>query len=277
MRSLQLLGRPVSLSAAVGLIIVAVNLCVFFFVQWIAPHDPSAVVGAGWAPPSWRYPLGLDNLGRDLFSRILYGARVTIGAAFAATLIAYLIGGTLGIVAALAGRWIDLVISRVVDVFLAIPTLIFALVLLTVFQGTVALIVTIGILMSPRVYRLTRAVAMDIVALDYVEAARMRGERYAWLIVHEILPNALPALVAEFGVRICFALMFVSGLSFLGFGVQPPNADWGSMVRENAMMVSFGGAAPLYPAAAIALLIVGVNLVVDWYLAARLRKGEELR
>ena len=270
----KLLGRPLTYPAIIGLAIVAVNLLVSLLAPWIAPHSPGDVVGGVWAPPGGEAVLGADNLGRDLLSRIIYGTRVTIGAALASSVLSYLIGWTLGTVAALIGGWIDTAISRLADILLAIPTLIFALALLTVFHGTTALIVTIGVLMSPPVFRVARALALDIVASDYIEVARLRGEGLGWLLVREILPNALPALAAEFGLRLCFSVLFISSLSFLGFGVQPPQADWGSIVRENALVIGFGGFAPLFPAAAIALLTIGVNLVVDWFLSLRARKGE---
>ena len=277
MSRLRLFGHKLSVSALVGFTIVGVNLFFSLFAQWVAPHAPADVLGGVWGPPDGSAWLGHDNLGRDLLSRMIYGAQITIGAALAASFLAYLIGCTLGTLAALSGGWLDALISRSADVLLAIPTLIFALVLLTAFQGTVALIVTIGILMSPRVYRVARAIAMDIVAQDYIEVARLRGEGAAWIVLREILPNALPGLAAEFGLRICFSVLFISSLSFLGFGVQPPQADWGTMVRENAMVIGFGGLAPLFPAAAIALLTVGVNLVVDWVLSLRASKIEMLR
>jgi peptide/nickel transport system permease protein len=154
-----------------------------------------------------------------------------------------------------------------VDVLMAIPTLIFALVVLSVLPpSVVTLVVVIAVLDSTRVFRLSRAVAMDIAVLDFVEVARLRGERLPWIIFREVLPNTLPPLIAEFGLRFCFAFLFLSSLSFLGLGIQPPAADWGGMVRDNANAISFGLIIPLIPAAAIAILTIGVNLVVDWQL-----------
>ena len=274
---MKLFGRPLSVLAFIGLVLVALNIFLAVFASWIAPHDAGEIVGDVWALPHSGAWLGHDNLGRDLLARLIHGGQLTIGAAVAATIFSYVVGCLLGIVAALTGRWVDLTISRGADVMLAIPTLIFALTLLTVFQGTIALIVTIGLLMAPRVFRFARAIAVDIVAMEYIEVARLRGERTGWIVLREILPNALPGLTAEFGLRICFAVLFISSLSFLGFGVQPPQADWGAMVRENALVISFGGFAPLYPAMAIAQLTVGVNLVVDWILAARTAETEVIR
>jgi peptide/nickel transport system permease protein len=161
-----------------------------------------------------------------------------------------------------------MLLSRAVDALMAIPTLIFALLVLSVLGTSIPVLIgTIAVLDSTRVFRLSRAVAMNIVVLEYVEAARLRGEGLGWVMGREILPNALPPLIAEFGLRFCFAFLFIASLSFLGLGIQPPFADWGSMVRDNAQAISFGGIAPLIPAAAIALLTIGVNLIVDWILS----------
>jgi peptide/nickel transport system permease protein len=156
---------------------------------------------------------------------------------------------------------------------MAIPSLIFALVLLSIFGSTVTnLIIIIAVLDSTRVFRLTRAVSINVVVMDYVEAARLRGEGLVWIMRREILPNILPPLIAEFGLRFCFVFLTIAALSFLGVGIQPPTADWGSMVRENASLIQFAqydlkaGLTPLLPATAIALLTVAVNFVVDWFL-----------
>jgi len=122
------------------------------------------------------------------------------------------------------------------------------------------------VLDSTRVFRLSRAVGMNVVVMEYVEAAKLRGEGLWWIIRSEILPNIMPPMVAEFGLRFCFVFLFISALSFLGLGIQPPTADWGSMVRDNATLITFGDVTPLLPAGAIALLTVGVNFVVDWFL-----------
>ena len=173
----------------------------------------------------------------------------------------------LGFLAATLKGWVDQLISRLVDILMAFPTLIFALMALSVLGTSVgALILVIALLDSTRVYRLSRAVAMDIAVMEYVEAARLRGEKIWWLMRQEILPNAMPPLVAEFGLRFCFVFLFIAALSFLGLGLQPPTADWGGMVRENAGAITFGIFIPLWPAGAIAFLTVGVNLIVDWFL-----------
>ena len=202
-----------------------------------------------------------------MLTRLLYGARNTIGIALITTLLAFLIGGITGILAAILGGWADQLMSRLVDVLMAIPSLIFSLLLLTIFGTSIpVLIIIIAVLDSTRVFRLARAVSLNVVVMDYVEAARLRGEGLAWITLREVLPNIMPPLVAEFGLRFCFVFLTIAALSFLGLGIQPPTADWGSMVRDNATLISYGDITPLLPAGAIALLTIGVNFIVDWFL-----------
>ena len=255
------------LSARIGMGIILLNVLAAVFAPLIAPYGETSVVGDVWESFSSEFLLGTDHLGRDLFTRMVYGARNTIVLAFLTTAISFLLGTSLGFIAATKGGWIDQICSRIVDILMAFPTLIFALMVLSVMGSSVpVLILTIAILDSTRVYRLSRAVAMDIEVMDYVEVARLRGEGLWWIMRHEILPNAMPPLVAEFGLRFCFVFLFIASLSFLGLGLQPPLADWGGMVKENAGAITFGIYIPLFPAAAIAFLTVGVNLIVDWFL-----------
>jgi peptide/nickel transport system permease protein len=254
-------------SARVGLAMVLLNVFAAVFAPYIAPYSETEIVGDVWMPMSSDHLLGTDHLGRDLFTRLLYGARNTIAIAFITTMFSFVVGTILGFFAATLGGWTDLTLSRLVDILMAFPTLIFALIALSVVGTSVAsLIIIIALLDSTRVYRLSRAVAMDIAVMEYVEAARLRGEKIWWLMRQEVLPNAMPPLVAEFGLRFCFVFLFIAALSFLGLGIQPPTADWGGMVRENAGAITFGIFIPLWPAGAIAFLTVGVNLIVDWFL-----------
>ncbi|MGD1969810.1 MAG: ABC transporter permease [Desulfobacterales bacterium] len=254
-------------SARVGLMMVLINVIAALFTPYIAPYSETEIVGDVWLPMSKDHLLGTDHLGRDLFTRLLYGARNTIAIAFITTLLSFVVGTILGFFAATLGGWTDLTLSRIIDILMAFPTLIFALIALSVVGTSItALIAIIALLDSTRVYRLSRAVAMDIAVMEYVEAARLRGEKIWWLMRQEILPNAMPPLVAEFGLRFCFVFLFIAALSFLGLGIQPPTADWGGMVRENAGAITFGIFIPLWPAGAIAFLTVGVNLIVDWFL-----------
>ncbi len=264
--ALKLFGQA-PWSAKLGVVLIIVYVVVALFAPLIAPYAERAIVGVEYEPWSATHPLGTDNLGRDMLSRLIFGARNTVGIAFATTILAFLLGGAMGLIAATLGGWTDQLLSRLVDVMMAIPQLIFALLILTIVgTSVISLILVIAVLDSTRVYRLSRAVAMNIVVMDFVEAAKLRGEGLWWIIRHELLPNAMPPLVAEFGLRFCYVFLFISALSFLGLGIQPPTADWGSMVRENATLISFGDITPLLPAACIAVLTIAVNFVVDWFL-----------
>lgn len=255
------------LSAKFGLLIILLYIAVALFAPLLAPYGETQVVGEGFAPWSGQFLLGTDNLGRDMFSRLVYGARNTLGIAFLTTTLAFVLGGLSGLVAAIKGGWIDQGLSRVVDILMAIPQLIFALLILSVVgTNATSLVLVIALLDSTRVFRLSRAVAMTVVVQDFVEAARLRGEGLWWLVSREVLPNAAAPLIAEFGLRFCFVFLFISALSFLGLGIQPPTADWGSMVRDNAVLITFGDISPLLPALAVALITVSVNFVVDWML-----------
>ncbi len=259
--------RRMPLSAMIGLFGVGFYLFLAIFAPLIAPHPVFEVVGNVWQPPSWAFLLGTDNIGRDLLSRLIWGAQITIFIAAAATLLSFGIGVTLGFFAAIMRGWVDQVLSRLIDLLMAIPTLIFALVVLSVLPTDLyVLILVMAVLDSTRVFRISRAVAVDIAVMDFVEAARLRGEGWGWIMAREILPNALSPLLAELGLRFAFAVLFLSSLSFLGLGVQPPAADWGSMVKENKDGIVFGISAALIPGAAIATLAICVNLVVDWVL-----------
>jgi len=259
--------KRIPVSSLIGLVFTALFLIVAVFAPLIAPYGNGQIVGGVWEPMSAQYWLGTDNLGRDLLSRMIYGARITIFISVAATALSFTMGSILGFAAAVIGGWFETVMSRLVDLLMAIPTLIFGLVILSVLPTTVpVLIMVMGVLDSTRVYRLSRAVAADINVMDFVEAAKLRGEGTGWIIFREILPNALSPLVSELGLRFIYAVLFLSALSFLGLGVQPPEADWGGMVKENKEGIVFGIPAALIPAAAIAALAISVNLVADWIL-----------
>ena len=265
--------RKAPLTAWIGMAIILFYLVLAIFAPLIAPHGEAEVFAVPFAAWSAEHLFGTDQIGRDIFSRLIYGARNTIGIALATTFLAFLIGGCLGLVAAINRGWLDQLISRGVDVLIAIPSLIFALMLLSIFGASAwSLVVIIAVIDSTRVFRLTRAVAINVAVMDYVEASRLRGEGLGWIMRREILPNIMPPLVAEFGLRFCFVFLTIASLSFLGVGIQPPTADWGSMVRETAQLIQFAqfdlkaAITPLIPAAAIALITVGVNFLVDWFL-----------
>ena len=269
---MRILGHKPTVTAWIGMGIIVVNLLVAIFGPAFAPYSESQTVGTTWDEPSLEMLLGADQIGRDMLTRLIYGARMTIGVALATTALSFFIGITLGFAAAVLGGWVDTVISRLVDVILSIPLLILALIILGVFGSSIpVLIITIAVLDSTRVFRLSRALGMNLTVLEYVEAARLRGEGTWWIIRREILPNASAPLLSEFGLRFCFNFLFIAALSFLGLGIQPPFADWGGMVRENSAAINFGMLAPIWPALAITVLTVGVNMVVDWLLSVEAR------
>ena len=266
---MSLTGK-LTIPAAIGILIVAINVVVVVFGAWLRPYDPFEIVGGVWEPPSADFLVGTDHLGRDLLSRLIVGAQVTILVALAATIVAFTIGTITGFAAAILGTRVDTALSRCVDGLMAMPSLILALIAIAVLGSSIPVLIgVIALYDMTRVFRLARSLAVNVVAMDFVEAARLRGERLIWIATREILPNAFAPLVAEFGLRFCYAILFLSALSFLGLGIQPPNADWGALVRDNAQAIYIGGAAPLIPAAAIATLCVGVNMLADWTLSPK--------
>ena len=256
-----------------GMIVFFCYMFVALFAPWLAPFGEAEIFPVPFAPWDETHVFGTDQIGRDILSRLIYGARNTMGIALLTTLLSFLIGGALGLIAAIDRGLVDQVLGRAMDVLMAIPSLIFALMLLSIFGSTVtSLIIIIAVLDSTRVFRLTRSVSVGVVVMDYVEVARLRGEGLGWVMRREILPNIMPPLIAEFGLRFCFVFLTIAALSFLGLGIQPPTADWGSMVRENANLIQFAAydikaaLTPLLPATTIALLTIAVNFMVDWFL-----------
>ncbi len=255
------------ITAKFGILVVFVYGFVALFAPFLTPYGEAEIVGPEFALWGEPFILGTDGLGRDMLTRLLFGARNTVGIAFITTCLAFLIGGLTGLFAAIYGRLFDQVASRIVDVLMAIPQLIFALMLLTIFGTSIpTLIIVIAVLDATRIFRVCRAVSLNVVVLDYFEAARLRGEGIFWLCIREILPNIAAPLLAEFGLRFCFVFLMIAALSFLGLGIQPPTADWGSMVRENSVLITYGDITPILPAIAIAILTLGVNFLVDWFL-----------
>ena len=251
-------------ASRLGLLVVSGFGFCAIFAPWLAPYGQSQVVGDVWEPLFGEFFFGTDQIGRDMLSMLIYGARNMIALALLTTGCAFGLGSLLGFLAATMGGWVDQVLSRFVDVVISIPTLIFALIVLSSTGTSIfALVTVISIIYAMPVYRIARAVAMDIEVMDYVEAARLRGEGLWWIMRKEILPNALTPLAAEFGLRFCFVFLLISGLSFLGLGLQPPLADWGAMVRDNGGGIAWGFMHPLVPATCIALLTIGINLIVD--------------
>ena len=283
------LFRAMPLTAGFGVLVILLYAIVSIFAGSIAPYGQEEIFANANIVPGGNpmmggdpnFPLGTDQIGRDIYSRLIYGAQNTVGIAFATTCLAFFVGGSLGFLAAIVGGWLDQILSRAIDVLMAIPALIFALLLMTIasvwsnqlgVDRTIFMVLIIAMIDSTRVYRLSRAVGQNIVVMDYIEAAKLRGEGMGYLIFKEILPNATAPLLAEFGLRFCFVFLTIASLSFLGVGIQPPLADWGTMVKDLSQFINFAAfapnvaTAPLLAAGAIALLTVAVNFVVDWML-----------
>ena len=240
---------------------VAVGLFAFFLEAHALGEMSDAGVFQGMSAQHW---LGTDYLGRDMLTRIIAGTPYTIGVALIATLLACGAGAALGLLAAVAGGWVDSAISRLLDTLISIPSKMFALVVIAGFGSSVTLLIAIAaIVYTPGCYRIIRSLAVNINAMDYVLVARARGERRGYIMRREILPNLMGPMLADMGLRFVYALRLLASLSFLGLGVQPPMADWGSLVRENLGALPVGGVSVLAPALALATLTIAVNLVID--------------
>lgn len=255
----------------IGAVFVCFWVFIAIFGQLLAPYGendlPFPDDYSEFQSPRAGAWLGTDVDDRDVLTRILYGAGRTIGISFAATMLAYFVGVVLGIGAAVAGSRVDMVLSRINDAFLSLPTIMLGLVVVAAVGSSIpVLIVTAGLIYASVVFRLARAIGMEVLVMDYIEVAKVRGESMWWIITKEIWPNAAMPLISDFGLRLIYVILFIASLSFLGLGVQPPHADWGSMVRENlgAFQSYDGSLVPvLAPAIAIATLTVGINLIVD--------------
>jgi peptide/nickel transport system permease protein len=244
---------------------------------WIAPHDVGQIVDDDvFGAISAQFPLGTDYLGRDMLSRILYGARYTVGVALLATVMACAAGLLLGMVAAVSGRMVDAVLSRALDALVSIPSKMFALVVVAAFGSSVpVLVITAAVIYTPGAYRIARSLAVGVNTMDFVSVARGRGEGTWYIVREEILPNMMGPVLADFGLRFVFIVLLLSGLSFLGLGIQPPNADWGAMVRENMDGLADGAPAVLMPALAIASLTIAMNLLIDNLPGRRRQRRDE--
>lgn len=268
-------GLKLSLTAWVGVGMILFWIFIAFFGPWLAPYDEGNFVSDNsFDPVGGEFIMGTDYLGRDILSRLLYGTRLTLGMAFLATLIASFTGSALGIFSAIKGGWIDMALSRFNDALLSFPTIMMGLVIIAALGSSIPILVcATGLIYASSVFRIARALGMDLTVMDYIVVAKARGERVGWILWHEIFPNAAKPLVVDFGMRLSFAILFMSGLSFLGLGVQPPHADWGGMVRENLIGLPSGSLASIIPAAAIASLTIGLNLIVDDFIA---RSGQDV-
>lgn len=254
--------------AFVSILFLILVILIGLFAPWLAPFDQGEILtNESFEPPSSMLWLGSDFLGRDLLSRLISGVRVTLFLALMITFLSFFLGVGLGFLAAAFGGKVDATISRINDALLSFPSLMLALIVINSLGSSfVVLVITIAFIDMTRVFRVARALAINIMVMDYVEAAIVRGEGKAWIILHEVLPNSLTPLAAEFGIRFTYAILFISALSFLGLGVQPPQSDLGVLVKENMQALLYGEYTNIYPAVTIAAIAISMNVFVDWLL-----------
>jgi peptide/nickel transport system permease protein len=259
------LGYRANLVGLSALGVILFWVVVALFAPHMIPHSVGDIVDTDYFGPMSRdLWFGSDYLGRDTFSRILMGARYTLGISLAAVSIACFAGVALGMTAAVAGGWLDTVLSRFLDALNSIPSKLFGLVVVAAIGSSIpALIGTLAVIYIPGAYRFARALSVNVNTMDFMVVARIRGEGLPYLIASEILPNILGPVLADLGLRFVFIVLLLSGLSFLGLGVQPPYADWGALVRENIGGLPFGAPAVIFPSLAIASLTISVNLLID--------------
>ena len=260
-------GRRFSFSP-VGMVAAAVILfwvVVAFIGPWIIPHPVGEIIDDDFFGPLGGVGLlGTDYLGRDMLSRTIMGARYTVGISVVSVCIASGLGVLLGMTAAVSRGWTDIVLSRLLDAASSIPSKLFGLLVVAALGSSIpVLIVTLGVIYTPGAYRFSRALGVNIGAMDFILVAKARGERVPYLIRTEILPNITGPVLADLGLRYVFIVLLLSGLSFLGLGLQPPYADWGALVRENIGGLSQGAPAVIVPSIAIATLTISVNLFID--------------
>jgi len=263
-----------SVSGRIGLGISLFWIFIAVFGPWIAPYGATDFTdGPTFGPLTLAYPMGTDYLGRDLLSRVLLGARFSIGLALVATLLASTCGTLLALISTVIGGWIDESLSRLMDSLLILPSKILALLMVAIYGSSLpVLVLTAAVTYMPGAYRIARSQALGLNEMEYVMVSRLNGESRIYLACRDILPNMIHPMMADFGLRFVYNVLMLSSLSFLGLGVQPPDADWGSLVRENLSGLSSGAPAVLMPAVAIATLTIGANLFID-SLQARRRAG----
>ncbi|WP_237883433.1 ABC transporter permease [Pseudomonas sp. PGPR40] len=259
----------------IGAAMCVIWLLVAIFGPWLAPHPVGQVVSDNvFDNLSAAYPFGTDYLGRDMLSRILVGARFTVGLALVAAVLASSLGTGCALLSVVSPKWLDELISRLMDAFISIPSKMLALIMVSAFGSSVTLLICTAVLsFTPGAFRIARSMAVNIEALEYVQVARTRGERRLYIACVEILPNMLNPVLTDLGLRFGFIVLLLSGMSFLGLGVQPPDADLGSLVRENIGGLNQGAPAIVIPALAIGTLTIGVNLFIDRLSSRRSRRS----
>jgi peptide/nickel transport system permease protein len=254
-----------SRSGWAGAAIVLVYVLVALTGPLWAPYEAAKILtGNPFEGASLQHPFGTDNLGRDVFSRVVIGTRSVLAMTFAATLLAVAVGGLIGVVLGYLRNWIDEIGMRIVDIFISIPTLVLALLIISGVGNSLWLVVvTVAFLFAPRVARVARAATLNVVTNDYIAAALARGESTLSICLREILPNITGVMLVEFAIRSAFAIIFIGSLGFLGFGAPPPTPEWGLMINEARANANNSLYPVLAPATAMAVLVIGINLLAD--------------
>ena len=248
----------------IGLLLVALLVGVALVGPFFAPHSPTEFAAVPYAHPSHAVLLGADNLGRDVLSRFLWGGRSILGLSLFATALGLVLGVSIGLVAAYARSFLDDVLMRAMDVILAFPSIVLALVVVsTIGPKLWLLVLVVGVTTMPRVARVTRGASLEIVERDFVQAAEVLGESRTKILFGEILPSITSPLMVEASLRLTYSIGLIAGLSFLGFGLQPPAADWGLMINENRQALTIQPWGAVMPVVAIALLTIGTSLIGD--------------
>jgi peptide/nickel transport system permease protein len=250
----------------VGLVLLVITVFVALFGAFFAPYNPLDTLGLPGAPPGNGHLLGLDFIGRDVLSRLLYGGRSTFVLAGLATVITYSVGATIGLVAGFSRSKIDPFLMRSVDILLSVPALLVILLLVTGFgSGSLVLVFATSLVLMPGVARIVRSATLEVSTRGYVEAAIARGEPTRSLLLREVLPNISGIVTADLGLRFSWSIILIASVNFLGIGIQPPTPDWGLMVSENRVVIGSNPMAIVGPSVVLAMLIIAVNLVGDAY------------
>ena len=259
-----------SRSATIGFTILILHIFVALLASVIAPYSPTDIDPLrSFQGPSFSHPFGSDQYGRDVLSRVIYGGRQALTFGISAAAIAVIIGGVVGLLMAYRGGFLDEIVLRVVDALLPIPGVLLLLVILTVFgSGRTVIVLAMALNYLPGAVRISRAAALDVTPREFVTAARARGERALPIVLREIRPNVMDVLLVEFAMRACWAILLISGLSFLGFGVNPPTPDWGLMIAENRAAMSIAPWATIFPIIALGSLVIAINLAADGFAKA---------
>lgn len=268
-RRMAQIWRRAPMSLRIGAIILLAQVTLAATGPFWAPYGPAQI---GTGPPvtgmSWAHPFGVDQLGRDVFSRVVHGTRIVILLSLSGTLLGTAIGSIVGLFSGYVRGWIDEVLQRILEAMISIPFLVLALIAIVaagpVYSGNpVLLALVIALIYAPRVARMARAAALDIVTRDFVTVAKLRGESAFSIVCRELLPNATSVLLVEFAVRAGYAPVLVGSLGFLGFGVRPPTPEWGLIMSENRSLITFAPITVLGPGLMLALLVVGLNLFTE--------------